>query len=85
LILAGVYCLIVFELVHKAIAAMFGAFVALAILSKIQVRPTFPEVVTWIDFETCGLLFGKFTQDRNHENKLFLVTKWTRNYFLSVN
>jgi len=58
LILAGVYCLIVFELVHKAIAAMFGAFVALAILSKIQVRPTFPEVVTWIDFETCGLLFG---------------------------
>lgn len=75
LILVAVYVLIVFELVHRTIAAMFGAFIALAVrfdcfffrithtihlqtLSNIHARPSFQEVITWIDWNTCGLLFG---------------------------
>merc|ERR1711988_1060537 len=40
------------------LAAMTGAFVALAALSKLYSRPTLLDVVTWIDFDTVGLLFG---------------------------
>jgi len=58
LILLWVYFLIIFELVHRTIAAMFGAFIALALVSKIHQRPSLGEVIGWIDFETCGLLFG---------------------------
>lgn len=67
-ILVGVYVLIVFELVHRTIAALFGSFVALAILSKLHSRPTLEEVVSWIDFDTCGLLFGRrqFTSSLSH-------------------
>ena len=57
-ILIGVYVLIVFELVHRTIAAMFGSFVCLACLSYIHSRPDFEEVLSFIDFDTCGLLFG---------------------------
>jgi len=58
LILVLVYVLIVFELVHRTIAALIGSFWALALLSVIQVRPAFLEVITWIDYDTLGLLFG---------------------------
>lgn len=58
LILFWVYFLIIFELVHRTIAAMMGAFIALALVSKIHERPSLAEVIGWIDFETCGLLFG---------------------------
>eukprot|EP01091_Cochliopodium_minus_P008748 TRINITY_DN2033_c0_g1_i1.p1 TRINITY_DN2033_c0_g1~~TRINITY_DN2033_c0_g1_i1.p1 ORF type:complete len:712 (-),score=185.68 TRINITY_DN2033_c0_g1_i1:82-2217(-) len=57
-ILVGVYILIVFELVHRTIAAMFGSFVSLAFYSFIHHRPAFEEVLSYIDFDTCGLLFG---------------------------
>lgn len=58
LILVGVYILIVFELMHRTIAAMLGSTVCLAVLSTLHARPSFETVVSWIDFETCGLLFG---------------------------
>ena len=51
-ILVGVYVLIVFEVMHRTLAAMTGAFVALAALSKLYSRPTLLDVVTWIDFDT---------------------------------
>ena len=57
-ILLGVYILIVFELVHRTIAAMFGSFVCLAFYSYIHHRPSLEEVLSFIDFDTCGLLFG---------------------------
>ena len=37
---------------------MVGAFAALAALANIHERPSFEEVITWIDWETLGLLFG---------------------------
>ncbi|XP_047628529.1 P protein isoform X3 [Phacochoerus africanus] len=57
-ILAGVYVLIIFEIVHRTLAAMLGSLAALAALAVIGDRPTLPQVVEWIDFETLALLFG---------------------------
>ena len=57
-ILSLVYVLIIFELVHRTIAALLGSFWALAVLSLVQERPAFLEVISWIDYNTIGLLFG---------------------------
>eukprot|EP01100_Stratorugosa_tubuloviscum_P004344 TRINITY_DN207_c2_g3_i1.p1 TRINITY_DN207_c2_g3~~TRINITY_DN207_c2_g3_i1.p1 ORF type:complete len:782 (+),score=355.55 TRINITY_DN207_c2_g3_i1:131-2476(+) len=57
-VLIFIYILIIFELYHRTISALLGSFVALALLSALQVRPTFHEVVGWIDVDTIGLLFG---------------------------
>lgn len=58
LILLFVYVLIVFELIHRALAAMVGAFIALATLSALGKQPSLEVIVGWIDFETVMLLFG---------------------------
>ena len=58
LILSGVYILIVFELLHRTIAAMIGSFICVAVISIVHGRPSFVEVINWIDFDTVGLLFG---------------------------
>ncbi|KAB5583792.1 hypothetical protein PHYPO_G00099720 [Pangasianodon hypophthalmus] len=58
LILAGVYVLIIFEIVHRTLAAMLGSLAALAALAYIGDRPSLMTVVEWIDFETLALLFG---------------------------
>ncbi|XP_017363990.1 P protein isoform X1 [Cebus imitator] len=57
-ILAGVYVLIIFEIVHRTLAAMLGSLAALAALAMIGDRPSLTHVVEWIDFETLALLFG---------------------------
>ena len=57
-VLAGVYVLIIFELMHRTIAAMLGSFVCLGFVAVIHGRPSFEVVINWIDFETVGLLFG---------------------------
>ncbi|XP_053438014.1 P protein isoform X2 [Nycticebus coucang] len=57
-ILAGVYALIIFEIVHRTLAAMLGSLAALAALAVIGDRPSLTQVVEWIDFETLALLFG---------------------------
>ncbi|XP_076870831.1 P protein isoform X2 [Brachyhypopomus gauderio] len=58
LILAGVYVLIIFEVVHRTLAAMLGSLAALAALAFIGDRPSLMTVVQWIDYETLALLFG---------------------------
>uniref|UniRef100_A0AAR2K0E2 Citrate transporter-like domain-containing protein n=1 Tax=Pygocentrus nattereri TaxID=42514 RepID=A0AAR2K0E2_PYGNA len=58
LILAGVYVLIIFEIVHRTLAAMLGSLAALAALAFIGDRPSLMTVVEWIDYETLALLFG---------------------------
>lgn len=57
-ILVLLYVLIIFELVHRALAAMICAFIALGVNSQLHARHTFGTVVSLIDFETIGLLFG---------------------------
>ncbi|KAI3369046.1 hypothetical protein L3Q82_026013, partial [Scortum barcoo] len=58
IILAGVYVLIIFEIVHRTLAAMLGSLAALAALAVIGDRPSLVTVVEWIDYETLALLFG---------------------------
>ncbi|XP_036050829.1 P protein isoform X2 [Onychomys torridus] len=57
-ILTGVYTLIIFEIVHRTLAAMLGALAALTALAVVGDRPSLTHVVEWIDFETLALLFG---------------------------
>uniref|UniRef100_A0AAQ4PGI8 OCA2 melanosomal transmembrane protein n=1 Tax=Gasterosteus aculeatus aculeatus TaxID=481459 RepID=A0AAQ4PGI8_GASAC len=57
-ILTGVYVLIIFEIVHRTLAAMLGSLAALAALAIIGDRPSLVTVVEWIDYETLALLFG---------------------------
>jgi len=58
ILLVLVYVLIVFELVHRTIAALIGSFLGLTFLSVIQERPGFLDIIMWIDYDTIGLLFG---------------------------
>ncbi|XP_024135005.1 P protein [Oryzias melastigma] len=58
IILSGVYILIIFEIVHRTLAAMLGSLAALAALAVIGNRPSLVTVVEWIDYETLALLFG---------------------------
>jgi len=57
-LLIAVYCLIVFELLHRTTAALIGAVVTLVVLSILRTRPDIGTVVTWIDEGTIGLLLG---------------------------
>ena len=57
-ILLGVYALIIFELVHRALAAAIGAVIVVITLHAIGDGPDLGTVVTWIDEETVGLLIG---------------------------
>nr|AOW69298.1 pink-eyed dilution-like protein [Salpingoeca urceolata] len=58
LILVFVYFLIIFELIHRTLSAMLGSFVALAVLSVLNKRPSLEVIIGWIDYETVMLLFG---------------------------
>lgn len=58
IILLGLYVIIVFEFMHRTVAAMIIAFLALGTLAQLHERPTFELVISWINFETIGLLFG---------------------------
>ncbi|ESO95247.1 hypothetical protein LOTGIDRAFT_180671 [Lottia gigantea] len=57
-ILLTVYILIIFELVHRTVAALIGSFAAIAVLSALNERPTTDTIISWIDMETMMLLFG---------------------------
>lgn len=58
LILIFVYVLIIFELVHRTLAAMLGALAALAVLSAINERPSTDTIIGWMEMDTLMLLFG---------------------------
>ncbi|XP_076467819.1 P protein-like [Babylonia areolata] len=57
-ILGFVYVLIIFELVHRTLAAMLGALAALAVLSAVNQKPATETLIGWMDTETLMLLFG---------------------------
>lgn len=57
-VLLGLYILIVFELVHRTLAAMLAATAAIACLALIGDRPSLAKVMSWLDVETLSLLFG---------------------------
>lgn len=57
-ILIAVYALIVFEVVHRALAAAIGGIAVVVALHAVGDGPDLGTVVTWIDEETLGLLIG---------------------------
>eukprot|EP00757_Euglenozoa_sp_SAG-D1_P004970 gene4970-2376_t len=57
-ILLAMYILIGFDLSHKTVAAFFGSFLGVALVSALHEQPQLEEVISWIDFETVCLLFG---------------------------
>ena len=57
-ILIAVYTLIIFEVVHRALAAALGGVAAVVTLHFIGDGPDLGTIVTWIDEETIGLLIG---------------------------
>nr|AOW69295.1 pink-eyed dilution-like protein [Salpingoeca infusionum] len=57
-ILAIVYILIIFELIHRSLAAILGSFLAIGVLSLMHKQPSLETIVGWIDYETVMLLFG---------------------------
>ncbi|KAJ3650636.1 hypothetical protein Zmor_016724 [Zophobas morio] len=61
LVLIGLYVLIIFELVHRTLAAMLASTMSVAILAALNARPTMGEIISWIDVETLLLLFSMMT------------------------
>ncbi|XP_076244373.1 P protein [Calliopsis andreniformis] len=57
-VLLGLYILIIFEVVHRTIAAMLASTMSIAILAALNERPTMDELISWIDVDTLMLLFS---------------------------
>ncbi|KAI5640099.1 citrate transporter domain-containing protein [Phthorimaea operculella] len=58
-ILLGIlYVLIIFEIVNRTLAALLVSTLAVAVLALCGVRPTLPELVSWLDVETLLLLLS---------------------------
>lgn len=57
-VLLVLYFLIVCELVHRTLAALIGATMAVGSLCVVGERPSLAQVVSWLDVETLCLLFG---------------------------
>ncbi|XP_046833605.1 P protein isoform X1 [Vespa velutina] len=57
-VLFGLYVLIVFEIVHRALAAMLASTMSVAILAAFNERPNMTELISWIDVDTLLLLFS---------------------------
>ncbi|TGZ56788.1 P protein [Temnothorax longispinosus] len=57
-ILIGLYIMIIFEVVHRALAAMLASTMSIAILAALNERPSMGELISWIDMDTLLLLFS---------------------------
>lgn len=61
ILLAGMYVLIIWDIVHRTFAALLGSTMAIAFLAVLENRPAMWEIMSWIDIETLLLLFGMMT------------------------
>ena len=57
-ILVIVFSMIVFEIVHHTLAAMFGSYLVLVMLAVQHRMPEISEVIAWMDHGTLALLWG---------------------------
>ncbi|XP_026322600.1 P protein-like isoform X2 [Hyposmocoma kahamanoa] len=58
ILLCLLYVLIIFEVINRTIAALLCSSLGIAVLSLCGMRPTLPEVVSWLDAETLLLLLS---------------------------
>ncbi|XP_029173209.1 P protein-like [Nylanderia fulva] len=57
-LLIGLYIMIIFEVVHRTLAAMLVSSMSIAILAILDKRPSMDELMSWIDMDTLLLLFS---------------------------
>ncbi|KAL6431151.1 hypothetical protein ACFW04_007103 [Cataglyphis niger] len=57
-ILIGLYIMIIFEVVHRTLAAILASTTSIAILAILNERPSMGELMSWIDMDTLLLLFS---------------------------
>ncbi|KAK3928138.1 P protein [Frankliniella fusca] len=57
-VLVGLYAMVIFEIVHRTLAAMIASTMSVAILAALNERPSMAELISWIDVETLLLLFS---------------------------
>lgn len=60
-VLIFVYILIIFELVDRTVATLLGAFLSISAMALMNLRPSFHNIVEWVEFHTLCLLFGMMT------------------------
>lgn len=58
IILFGLYGMIIWEIVHRTLAAVVASTTAIGVLAALDKRPPMNELILWIDIETLLLLFG---------------------------
>ncbi|KAG9510215.1 P protein [Fragariocoptes setiger] len=52
------YVLMIFELVHRTLAAFIGATLAVTVYTCVRQKPDLETIISWNDTETTSLLFG---------------------------
>jgi Na+/H+ antiporter NhaD/arsenite permease-like protein len=57
-VLCFIYVLIIFELVHRTVATILGAFMGVAAMAVMNLKPNIHTIVNWVEFHTLILLFG---------------------------
>lgn len=57
-LLIGLYIMIIFEIVHRTLAAMLVSSMSIATLAILDERPNMDELISWIDIDTLLLLFS---------------------------
>ncbi len=57
-VLAGLYFLIISEIVDRTFASLIASSLAIAALALFDERPNLEEIISWIDMDTLMLLFG---------------------------
>ncbi|KAK9886498.1 hypothetical protein WA026_016778 [Henosepilachna vigintioctopunctata] len=58
LVLLGLYVVIIFELLHRTVAALLACVLSLAILAAFNAKPSIEEIVSWAGIDTLLLLFS---------------------------
>ncbi|KAG7295687.1 hypothetical protein JYU34_021971 [Plutella xylostella] len=58
ILLLFLYILIIFEVINRTIAALLSSSLGVAVLALSGVRPSLPELMSWLDVETLLLLFS---------------------------
>lgn len=58
MLLLFLYTLIIWDIVHRTLAAILASTMSIAVLAALDAKPTMPTIISWIDVETLMMLFG---------------------------
>uniref|UniRef100_A0A1B6C5S4 Citrate transporter-like domain-containing protein n=1 Tax=Clastoptera arizonana TaxID=38151 RepID=A0A1B6C5S4_9HEMI len=90
IVLVGLYALIIFEVIHRTLAAMLASTISLATMALLGEKTTQMEVITWIDIESLLLLFSMmvmvaiFSETGIFDYLAVIAYKWTNGKMWSL-